>query len=326
VDVVRIGFIGVGGVAGGHLNYLKDFEDVELTALCDINADLLAQRAENFGVEDTYSDYKQMLDKAELDAVYVCVPPFAHGSIEEDVVATGTPIFIEKPVHLDMEPAIKKYETIRDSGVINAVGYCVRYLDTVATLKDRLADHKVEMALGYYMGGAPGGWWQQRDKSGGQLVEQTTHIVDTALYVVGDVKAVGGGFVTRTPINDTSTVDNMSQAHLYFENGAIGTITSACSLSQGFKTGLDIFARDLVVEFNYGAMKIRGTDDTFEQETGNNMYASEGRAFVDAVKSGDPSSILCDYGEGLKTLEVTLLAYEAFQQQTVLETTFKPSE
>ena len=47
------------------------------------------------------------------------------------------------------------------------------------------------MALGYYMGGAPGGWWQQRDKSGGQLVEQTTHIVDTALYVIGDVKAVG---------------------------------------------------------------------------------------------------------------------------------------
>ena len=135
-----------------------------------------------------------------------------------------------------------------------------------------------------------------------------------------------GSFVTRTPINDTSTVDNMSQAHLYFENGAIGTITSACSLSQGFKTGLDIFARDLVVEFTYGGMKIRTPEDTYEQETGNEMFPAEGRAFIDAVKSGDGSSILCDYGEGLKTLEVTLLAYEAFQKQTVLETTFTPSE
>jgi len=225
-----------------------------------------------------------------------------------------------------MEPAIKKYETIRDSGVINAVGYCVRYLDTIIPLKERLADHNVEMALGYYMGGAPGGWWQQRDRSGGQLVEQTTHIVDTALYVVGDVKAVGGGFVTRTPLNDTSTIDNMSQAHLYFENGAIGTITSACSLSQGFKTGLDIFARDLAVEFTYGGVKITTPDDTFEQKTGNDMFPAEGRAFINAVKSGDRSSILCDYGQGLKTLEVTLLAYKAFQQQTVLETTFTPSE
>lgn len=326
MDVARIGFIGVGGVAGGHLNYLSKFEDADLVAMCDINPEQLAKRAEDFGVEDTYSDYRDMLNKADLDAVYVCVPPFAHGTIEEDIVATGTPIFVEKPVHLDMEPAIKKYETIRDSGVINAVGYCVRYLDTIIPLKERLADHKVEMALGYYMGGAPGGWWQQRDKSGGQLVEQTTHIVDTALYVIGDVKAVGGGFSTRTPLNDTATIDNMSIAHLYFENGAIGTITSSCALSQGFKTGLDIFARDVIAEFTYGGVKISTPDDTYEQKTGNEMFPAEGRAFINAIRSGDRSSILCDYGQGLKTLEVTLLAFEAFQQQTVLETTFEPSE
>ena len=150
--------------------------------------------------------------------------------------------------------------------------------------------------------------------------------MDTALYLIGDVQAVGGGFATRTPLNDTATIDNMSIAHLYFENGAIGTITSSCALSQGFKTGLDIFARDLVVEFTYGGVKVRTPEETHEQATGNDMFPAEGRAFINAVRSGDRSSILCDYGQGLKTLEVTLLAFEAFRQRTVLDTTFQPSE
>lgn len=323
MGVARIGFVGVGGVAGGHLSNIRGMEDAELVALCDINADLLARRAQENHVERTYADFRTMLSKEDLDAVYVCVPPFAHGDIEDHIIAKGCALFVEKPVELDMNAAIRKHEAIQKAGILNAVGYCVRYQHTVDTLLRHLKEVKVEVALGYYMGGAPGGWWQIRSKSGGQLVEQTTHILDLARFVVGDVVAVAGGYVTRTPLNDTADVENASIAQLFFENGAIGTITSACMISMGYKTGLDLFAKDFIAEYNYSTLRIRSKGDSQEFQNDNNMYLEEDLAFIEAVRTGDRSNVRSDYADGVKTLEVSLLAREAFENRTVLETTFR---
>jgi predicted dehydrogenase len=321
---VRVGFVGVGGMAGGHLNILRKFEDVQLAALCDINEELLARRRQEYAVEKVYTDYRAMFDAEELDAVYVVVPPFAHGEIEDHVAAKGCALFVEKPVELFLDAAIRKHEAIAKVGVLSAAGYCVRYMDTVDILRERVSAHAVELALGYYMGGAPGGWWQQRSKSGGQLVEQTTHIVDLARYVVGDVAAVGGAFVRRTPLNDTADIENASIAHVYYENGAVGTITSACMLSQGYKTGLDLFAKDFLIEYTYGSMRVRTPQGSEDFRPANNMYEAEDRVFIDAVKSADGSQIRSTYTDAVKSLEVSLLAYEASQKRTVLETRFRP--
>ena len=323
MSIARVGFIGVGGVAGGHLNILNGFEDAELAALCDIDEGRLQARAQEFGVNKTYADYREMLAKEQLDAVYVCVPPFAHGRIEEDVAAAGIALFVEKPVELHMEPAIRKDEAIRNAGILNTVGYCVRYLSTVDDVAETLKGVPIDMALGYYMGGAPGGWWRQRDKSGGQLVEQTTHIVDTARYLVGDVAAVGGAFAAQTPLDDTADIENVSIAQLYFENGAVGAIMSACMLGRGFKTGLDIFAGGYTAEFTYGKTRVHTGGETQEFDPNNNMYASEDRAFIDAVRTGDTSALRVDFTDAVKSLEVSLLAREASERRAVLETTFK---
>ena len=114
-------------------------------------------------------------------------------------------MFVEKPVELHMDAALAKQAAIESAGIVNAAGYCLRYMDTVEDLKARVVDHKIELALGYYIGSAPGSWWRTRAKSGGQLIEQSTHIVDLARYLVGDVAAVGGGFASRTPLDGAAT-------------------------------------------------------------------------------------------------------------------------
>ena len=309
-------------------DYLSSFrldsprEDVELIAFCDVDEGRLSARAEEYSVSRTYTEYRALLDAEEIDAVFVCVPPFAHGSIEEAVAAKGAALFVEKPVELRMDAALAKLQAIEDAGILNSVGYCVRYMDTVAVVKERLAGHQVELALGYYMGGAPGNWWRDVSKSGGQLVEQTTHILDLARYVVGEVAAVGGAFVMRDPV-ENSDVENASVATLYFENGAIGTITSSCMLHRGFKTGLDVLAKDFVVEYDYGNLRIDDNGQVEEMEPGNNMMVAEDAAFIEAVESGDNTPIRSDYRDAVTTLEVSLLAREAAERHTILETTFR---
>ena len=78
MDTVKIGVIGVGGMASGHMKNLAGFEDVEFAAMCDISKERASQASQEFG-GNSYTDFKEMYDKEELDAVYICTPPFAHG-------------------------------------------------------------------------------------------------------------------------------------------------------------------------------------------------------------------------------------------------------
>ena len=127
MDKVKLGFIGTGGMASAHMRNLKDnFEDVEFCAMCDISEDRAKQRAEEFG-GNAYTDYRVMYDKEELDAVYICTPPFAHGEQERIACEQGIAMFIEKPIHSELEPAIIINEDIERSGVITSVGYHWRY-------------------------------------------------------------------------------------------------------------------------------------------------------------------------------------------------------
>ena len=129
-----------------------------------------------------------MLAKEELDAVYISIPPFAHGAPEKAVVAAGLPMFVEKPVHMDADEAKEIAAQVEDKGIITACGYQERYLDIIDKAQELLASRRVGFFMGYWMGGMPGGWWREKAKSGGQLMEQTTHEFDMARYLFGEVK------------------------------------------------------------------------------------------------------------------------------------------
>ena len=126
MDTVRLGFIGTGGMAGAHMRQLKTFEDVEFVAMCDVAEERAKQRADEFGGK-AYTDFRQMYDKEELDAVYICTPPFAHGEQERIACEKGIAMFIEKPIAAELEQAVIINDHVQRSGVITSVGYHWRY-------------------------------------------------------------------------------------------------------------------------------------------------------------------------------------------------------
>lgn len=315
---VRVGFIGVGGIAGVHLKVLSEMPAVEISALCDIDPERLKRRGEEYPSARLFTDYREMLDSVTMEAIYVCVPPFAHGTIEEEVAQRGLHLFIEKPVELHLDAAKRKAEAIAKVGILASVGYCARYTEVADIAKDRLRDKVVELALGYFMGGPGGGWWALKDKSGGQLVEQTTHMVDLARYFLGEVEAVYGAFTRLTIPFENFTIDNASVITLHFKSGAIGAITSACHIRQGHKTGLDLFARDYSLEYTYSSLRIRwpGGEEKFQNQ--NDMYLAEDEAFIQAIQTHNPSLIRSPYEDAVKTLEVTLEAYRSAEEKRAI--------
>jgi len=308
---VRVGFVGCGGMARAHMGTLAQMNDVTMAAFCDVQRDRAeAAASEHKGA--AYADHREMLERERLDALYVVVPPGFHTDAEIMAAKKGVHLFVEKPIALTVEKAREIEAAIKQAGVISCVGYHWRYQDGAAAAKARLADRPVAMVLGYWMGGLPGvPWWRVMAQSGGQMVEQTTHIFDLARYLVGDIRRVCTAYALRA-MTDVPNLDvpDVGAAVFEFANGAIGTISNTCCLDFGYTVGLHIVSRNLVMEVGGGA-RIVERDKVEQVESKTNANAAENRAFIDAVKSGKRNAIKSDYSDALKTLAATLAANES---------------
>lgn len=314
MDKVKLGFIGTGGMASAHMRNLKDnFEDVEFSAMCDISEDRAEARAEEFG-GNAYSDYRVMYDKEDLDAVYICTPPFAHGEQERIACEQGIAMFIEKPIHSELEPAIIINEDVERSGVITSVGYHWRYGGNAQNAKAMLEEQpQILGALGYWMGGLPGTpWWRVRAESGGQHVEQTTHIFDLARFLVGSDGKTVHGVAASGSMTDVENydVDDISMVNIEFKNGAVANIVSSCAMEGFGRVHLEVFTRGLVVTVG-GSNEVNRGGET--EPLSNDGGADRDRVFIDAVKSGDSSQILSPYSDALETLRIMLAASTSFR-------------
>ncbi|MBC7630589.1 Gfo/Idh/MocA family oxidoreductase, partial [Aeromicrobium sp.] len=177
---LRVGCVGTGFIAGKHLAALSTFGDVDVVAVADSD-DQRAAAAASAHDARCYTDGVDLVESEDLDAVWFCVPPFAHGPLEEAAVRRRLPFFVEKPLAHDSATAERIAGLVETAGLLTAVGYHWRHLDMVQKVRDFVADRPPLLLTGYWLDSTPPvPWWVRRGQSGGQLVEQTTHVFDLA--------------------------------------------------------------------------------------------------------------------------------------------------
>ncbi len=317
---LNIGFIGVGGVAQPHLNTLNSMDGVRISAVCDAFADRAQEVGAKFSAQ-IYTDYKQMLQSEKLDGVYVCLIPGVHGETELDLAKAGVPFYIEKPVHLDLDACARVLDHIERQPVINSVGYHWRYGHGSQAVKKFLEGRNVSLVQGFWDGGFVGApWWRQMKLSGGQLVEQATHIVDLARYFAGEVKSVYSSATTGA-MSDIENYDitDASVTNLQFDSGAVGFISTQCigEVEGDGKVDLTIKGRGFNAWSDSDQGRWNSKDGGKGEEKGGQPWADQlgngDRAFISAIQSGDQSKILSDYRSGAQTLAVTLAANQSMK-------------
>ena len=306
--MIRLGFIGCGGIAREYLQRLDNFHDrARVVAFCDLDAGRMGAIAAGREAR-VYDDYQAMLEAERLDAVFDNLPPFARA--DELVLAAerGCAIFTTKPLGLDLDGPRRALASIEAAGVLSSVGYMFRYSGIANCARELLVGRELAMVLGRVLGAMPGGWYARRALSGGQIVEQSTHIVDLARYFAGDVRSVfalgrGGHVPDRVDYEDVSSLT------LDFAEGAVGTVVSTCAVWQYF-WGCTLIARDLHLELIFDAGTLQGTVDgrLIEYSHPSSGYDEQIADFIRAVETGDRSLIRCSYRDGLGTLATTLAA------------------
>lgn len=303
---VKVGFVGVGGIAGVHLENVSKNSDAVIVAVCDIVEDNAKQKGLQYNAT-AYTDLDVMLEKETLDAVFVCVPPFAHDEIEEKIVQRGIHLLVEKPLGLDLETVRRKAKVIKNSGVICGTGYCLRYLDTVAKAKEYLKDKKIAMVRGHYITSfVQTPWYREMSKSGGQLVEQSTHTLDLMRYLAGDIDNVYANMSLQV-LSDIPNIDvpDVTSVNLTFTSGAVGHLDSSFTQCD-HRSGVEILGKDFRVVIDGTNLTIVDRDSSITYKSKVDFYQEQDRRFIEAVIKGDPGLLLSDYEDGARTLAATL--------------------
>ncbi len=311
---VKIGFIGCGGNANGHMNQLAGIEGARVVAVCDLQAERAQSAAEKHNA-DPYTAHQALLERDDLDAVYLSLPVFAHGQPELDVIERGLPFLVEKPVAINMDIAREVEAAVANAGIITCVGYQLRYLGSTKITQQILQGRTINMVVGKYWcstgHGDPNAWLRQMNKSGGQLVEQATHTIDMMRYMGGEVETVYAMQANRF-LKETDCPDANSVA-LQFTSGAVGSLTATWAYAGDWSNAniLDLLYEEELLNWNPSRVLVQ-EDGEWVDKTEPSPTIDE--VFVDAVRSGDASSILSPYSDAVKTLAISLAANKSAEE------------
>lgn len=201
---IKIGFIGTGGMAQVHAKTLLEMENVEIKAITDVSVEAVERFTNRFQLKSTqqFSDYHNMLDQVDLDAVVIVSPHTLHFQQATDVLNKGLHVLIEKPMTCSYEEAEQLIETAETTGKIMQVSYQRHFQPEFIYIRDAIARGEIgnltSITASLYQqwwNGHPNGSWRQNPKlsGGGFLMDSGSHIIDMLLWTTGltpvDVKS-----------------------------------------------------------------------------------------------------------------------------------------
>lgn len=323
MDKLRIGFIGCGGIANAHIRRLLKMDDVKLVAFTDIDLSRAKNFAENFG-GNSYTDYHKMIEKENLDIVFICLPPFAHRDEVMIAAENNVNIYIEKPIALNMDLARKMVKAVEKYGVKSQVGYQLRFSASAEKAKKLIENGDIGdigLVTGkYWCRFIRRDWWLDVKKSGGQIVEQSTHLYDILRWLVGEVEKVycelDRIFYKNIP---NMSIEDVSSTVLRFKSRAIGSITATIGAVPNFGWfKWNIVGSKAMLESNESdTLKIYWSETTplkieEHREIGrDHMYLNQ-RNLIQAIK--EDGQTRTPIKEGAKTLQLTLATMKSAKE------------
>ena len=318
---LRTAIIGCGHFAKRHAAILTSLKQVQLVGFCDSTLENAAAYNQQYtnGQAGVYRDSQSLFSEMDLDLVYICLPPYAHGNEVELACKHGVHFLIEKPIALDTTLAVKMARQVQSSGVKSQVGFMYRYGEAAQWLKARMPESgEAFMTARYACNSLHSWWWRDRTKSGGQLVEQVIHLLDLARFFFGEPSQV---FSVQENLFhkhvDDYTVEDASATTVRFHSGALAVITAT---NGAFPNRWDcdwrVFLPGLAADFNdANHATFQDTSQPWPSSVSiaaeKDMYRAETLDLLEAIQEDRPASVPIE--EGVRSLCFALAAAQSAQ-------------
>jgi myo-inositol 2-dehydrogenase / D-chiro-inositol 1-dehydrogenase len=323
MDSMAVGIVGAGWMAKEHRRVLQAIDGVSLAAVCDVDRGRAEDLAGGTGAR-VYLDWRDLLDREDLAAVIVCIPPLAHRGPAVAALDRGLPLYLEKPIARTMDDAAAIVAAAGRTGTVCAVGYQWHALDLLDDLHRLLGDDQIGLLVGTSIGPTQSRpWFLDRQAGGGNLLERGSHHLDLARAVGGDVVSVqaaaGRVRLARStgPDEMAGDIDDAVTIMLELASGALATIVVAWTRpGQPGSYGLDVVASDATLRLSLdpdftltGVSHDRPVD---RRAASPPLERSLGR-FLHAAAERDPSAVFCAPPDAAATLAVAVTAERALE-------------
>lgn len=319
MDAVRVGVVGAGWIAREHRRVLDDAAGVELAAVCDTDLGRAAALADGTGAR-IYADWRELLSREELGALFVCTPPRAHREPAVAALRSGLPVYLEKPIARTSADAAAIVAAA--AGTVCAVGYQWHALDLLGSLPGLLAGQQIGLLTGTSIGPTQSRpWFTDMRAGGGNLLERGSHHLDLIRAVAGEVTAVQAAAsrirLARSAGAGAGDIDDALTMMLSLASGALATVVIAWTRAgQPGSYGLDIVASEATLrlaldpDFTLSGVS-RGQQ--VDLRAAAHPFGRSVRCFLDAVRDRDPDAVACPPADAAATLAVAVAAEEALR-------------
>ncbi|MFC6952668.1 Gfo/Idh/MocA family oxidoreductase [Halorubellus litoreus] len=354
-ETVRIGIVGLGGIARHHADQFAALRDegvpVALAGGMDIATEARASFGETYGVQ-TFAEADALYE--HVDAVVVTTPNCFHEEYVVSALDAGLDVLVEKPLAHTVESAERIAATARAADGFCMVGFHNRFAPEVRTLKAHLDEGRFgdvyHVDANYIRRrGVPGrgSWFTDADAAGGgALIDIGAHAIDLALYlmdfpevveVAGTTRSTFGGREEYTYLemwgedgDGEFTVDDSAHALIRCAGGETIALETSWAANRPPETSYVLQGTDAGAELDrkaesleiYEVEDVGGPQfaDTSVRTDGEPAHRTEGRRFVEAVAAGDPPGTNT-VDEALAVQRVMAAIYEAADSGAAVDMT-----
>ena len=183
----RIGVIGLGWFGQKHCEALAEVSDAELHALCTRTESRLAELASQFGVRNTYTDYREMLKDPELEAVSIVTMWDQHTGPALAALEAGKHVFVEKPLASTVEDCERIVAAAEQASSYCMVGHICRFNPRYAAAKEAISDGRIGRIVSMYARrNIPALVTEEILDKIGPIIGDGVHDTDLMLWYTGD--------------------------------------------------------------------------------------------------------------------------------------------
>lgn len=312
--MIKVGILGAGGIGNVHARHLRSMPEVEV-----LFYDVEAAKAEQFArAHDArkVATARALVD--ESDIIDLCVPTDVRGTVALEAIATGKPVFLEKPIAGTVKEGAVIAEAAANSGAKVGVGHVVRFFPEYREANRLVKEGKIgkpAAARARRGGGMPGKagaiWFQDHSRSGGVLIDLGVHDFDFLRWTLGEADTV---FAQSVGAKTMSGAD-YALTTIKFACGAVAQVESTWMDPGGFRTSFELCGSDGMIEFDSRqTVTLRtstpsGTIREAPLSSGDDPFFRQLSSFVAAVQEGrePPVTVL----EALKSLALAEAAFES---------------
>lgn len=239
---IRVALLGTGIGEAVHLPALRQVSDFAVTAVVSRKAENAHAAARQYGATISTTDYREVVERSDIDAVIVATPPHMHHTMTMAALAAGKHVLCEKPMARTVAEAKDMTRMAERAGSVSMINHEFRFIPARAYARELIdggfIGEPYSASMSFYRSslndpkGVPFTWLMERDKAGGMLGAIGSHHIDSLRWWFGDIRAASGALATmvkKRRAGDSNQMLNVDSDDnfalvLQFQNGAIGTI------------------------------------------------------------------------------------------------------